>query len=85
MSARQFVCLWLVVKMKSKKSVNKLLYCLLIILFGSVGVHKFYAKKYVSGILYLGFVWTGIPEILTIIDLIWAVTRKADSEGNILI
>lgn len=68
-----------------KTSVNKTIYCILIILFGSIGVHKFYAKKYVAGILYLSFVYTGIPEILTIIDLIYAVTRQKDDKGNILV
>lgn len=70
---------------KGKKPVNKFLYCLLIILFGSLGIHKFYAQKYVSGALYIIFSWTGIPIILTIIDLFKALFKTKDSNGKIYV
>lgn len=70
---------------KKMKKVNKLWYCVIILLFGSIGVHHFYAGHTVKGILYLCFFWTGIPELLTIIDLICAIMEESDADGNIYI
>ena len=67
------------------KEVNKFWYCVIILLFGSIGIHQFYAGHNIKGVLYLCFCWTGIPEILTILDLINAITEKSDSNGNICI
>jgi TM2 domain-containing membrane protein YozV len=38
------------------------------ILFGGLGIHKFYLGKIGMGILYLCFCWTGIPEIVGFIE-----------------
>ena len=65
------------------KPVNKLIYCIFAILFGSLGVHNFFAGKSKQGILYLLFSWSAIPNILSIIDFIKALTKKADENGNI--
>ena len=65
------------------KPVNKLIYCIFAILFGSLGVHNFFAGKSKQGILYLLFSWSAIPNILSIIDFIKALTKKAYENGNI--
>lgn len=38
------------------------------IVFGGIGVHKFYMGKIGMGILYLLFCWTGIPAIVGFIE-----------------
>lgn len=42
---------------------------LAIILGWNLGAHKFYLGKPLQGLLHIVFVWTGIPVILTIIDI----------------
>ncbi|KAF0108351.1 MAG: hypothetical protein FD146_925 [Anaerolineaceae bacterium] len=50
------------------KPKNKLAAALLAIFLGGLGVHKFYLGKVGAGILYLVFCWTGVPEIVGIIE-----------------
>lgn len=47
---------------------NKYIAALLAIFLGLFGVHKFYLGQKTAGIVYLIFFWTGIPEILGIIE-----------------
>ena len=49
------------------------------------GAHRFYTGQRVLGILYLLFCWTGIPFTMTLIDLMIALPKKADQEGNIVL
>lgn len=37
------------------KAVNKIVYCILAFFLGGIGIHKFYAGKIASGILYIIF------------------------------
>ena len=37
-------------------------------LLGFLGVHKFYLRRYVQGILYAAFFWTFIPAIIGFIE-----------------
>lgn len=67
------------------KAVNKIVYCLLAFFLGSIGIHKFYAGKTSSGILYLLFCWTFIPSFISFIEFIVALCKKADVNGNILV
>lgn len=67
------------------KGIKKTNYCLLIIFFGGIGIHKFYIGKITLGLLYLIFCWTLIPWVLSIIDLIIAIQAKTDIDGNIII
>ncbi len=41
---------------------------------GGIGVHRFYLKQYLYGFLYLGFCWTFIPLLISIIDcIVWVL------------
>lgn len=67
------------------KAVNKVIYCVLAFFLGGIGVHKFYAGRIGSGIIYLLFCWTFIPAFIALIEFIIAVCKKADPAGNILV
>lgn len=67
------------------KAVNKVVYCLLAFFLGGIGIHKFYAGKTGSGILYFLFCWTFIPGFIAFIEFIVALCRKTDANGNILV
>lgn len=69
----------------SKKVVNKVLYVILAVFFGGIGIHKFYSGKTTKGIIYILFSWTGIPTIIGTIEGICACFKKEDSNGRILI
>jgi TM2 domain-containing membrane protein YozV len=42
---------------------------ILCLFLGAIGIHRFYLKKNVSGVLYLLFCWSLIPAFLSLIDL----------------
>ena len=65
------------------KTVNKIAYGLIAIFLGDFGIHRFYAGKWVSGILYLLFFWTLIPGLLGFVEGIIALMRDDDEYGNI--
>ena len=67
------------------KAVNKVVYCLLAFFLGGIGVHKFYAGKIGTGILFILFCWTFIPSFIALIDFIIGLCKKADANGNILV
>jgi len=67
------------------KVVNKVAYLLITFFLGAIGIHKFYAGKVGTGILFLLFCWTGIPAFIAFIDFIVACFKKADSQGNIIV
>lgn len=67
------------------KEVNKVAYCLFAFLLGGIGIHKFYAGKTTAGILYILFSWTAIPTIISLVEFIIALTKKADANGNIIV
>ena len=67
------------------KAVDKTIYCLLAFFLGGIGIHKFYAGKTGSGILYLLFCWTAIPAFIAFIEFIVGLCKKADANGRILV
>ena len=69
----------------SGKVVNKAVYCVLALLLGGVGAHKFYAGKTGTGICYLLFCWTAIPAVIALIEGIAALCKHADASGNIIV
>lgn len=67
------------------KVVSKTTYCVLAILLGNFGLHRFYAGRIGLGVFYLVFCWTGIPAILGLVDGISALCKTADASGNIVV
>lgn len=68
---------------KGKGVVNKYIYVILAFTLGSFGIHKFYARKYFLGILYLIFSWTTVPGFIGVIEAIGALFLHEDSNNNI--
>lgn len=64
-------------------TVNKGTYIGLCLLLGGIGAHKFYAGKWIMGILYLLFSWTWVPVFLSLFDLLFAAFQKPDQIGQI--
>ena len=71
------------VVLEAENKVNKTVYAVLTILFGFIGVNKFYAGKIKQGILSILFCWTLIPLVLSIAEFIVVLTMKADKQGKI--
>ena len=65
-----------------KVPVNKKTYIRLCLL-GMFGAHRFYAKQYVTAVLYLLLCWSGISISMTIIDWMIVAPMKADENGMI--
>ncbi len=71
-------------KQNSKeRKVNKVVYAVLTLLLGTIGINKFYAGKVKAGILNIIFCWTLVPTILSIAEFITVLTEKSDKDGNI--
>lgn len=51
-------------------------YILLAVFLGGIGAHDFYVGKPFKGIIKLLFVWTGIPSIVAIFNIIGALMHK---------
>jgi len=54
--------------MNTTSKYNKVTAGLLALFLGGFGVHKFYLGNSKSGIWYLLFCWTGVPEIIGFIE-----------------
>ena len=63
--------------------VSKGIYIALCLFLGGIGAHKFYSGKWVQGFLYLVLCATGISLVLSVFDLIGAIFKRADSQGEI--
>ena len=70
---------------KELRPVNRKKYLLLALFTGWMGGHRFYARQWVVAVLYLALFWTGFPLAMTIIDLLAAIPKEADKNGNICV
>lgn len=70
---------------RDKVAVNKKKYIWIAVLLGWLGIHRFYSKQYVVGLLYLITFWSGIPIAMTMVDLMVIIPMKPDEDGNVLI
>ena len=52
---------------------------LLAALLGSLGIHRFYLGKPVSGVLYLLFSWTGVPSMLATVEVFFMIFMSQDA------
>jgi len=68
-----------------KYPVNRLAFILLAVFLGSFGIHRFYARKFISGTIYLLLSWTFIPTFLSIIEALLALLKKPNEIGQIWI
>ena len=64
-------------------TVSKGVYIGLCLLLGGIGAHHFYSGKWFRGLLYLGFSWTGVPVVIALIDLLVAMFKRSDVNGEI--
>ena len=64
-------------------TVSKGTYIALCLFLGGAGLHKFYSGKWGQGLLYLAFSWTGVPVVLALIDLLVAMFKRSDVNGEI--
>ena len=64
-------------------TVSKGAYIGLCLLLGGIGAHKFLAGKWVQGLLYLAFCWSGVPVVLALFDLLIAMFKRPDVNGEI--
>ncbi len=63
------------VKKKSRTTIG-----VLALLLGSFGAHKFYQGRYLTGILFFLFFWTGIPGILATIEGVHVLASDEEEE-----
>ncbi len=82
---------------KNKRKYNKVVYCLFAWFLGTWGVHSFYAGKTLQGIIFIlttiiGFIllYIGIGALILIVEeatliiqIILAVMKSSDENGNI--
>lgn len=64
-------------------NVSKGVYIGLCLLLGGIGAHHFYSGKWFRGLLYLGFSWSGVPVVLALFDLLFAMFKTPDAQGEI--
>lgn len=48
--------------------VNRVAAALLALFLGGIGAHKFYLGRPIQGLIYIIFVWTGIPALIGLIE-----------------
>ncbi len=66
------------------KLVSKVIYIILALFLGGLGVHKFYSGKIGMGIVYILFCWSGVPSVIALVEAIVAAVKPADAQGNII-
>ena len=66
-------------------TVSKGTYIALCLFLGGAGLHKFYSGKWIQGLLYLAFCWSGVPVVLALFDLLIAMFKRPDVNGEITV
>lgn len=69
---------------RERHPVNKKKYIKLCLLTGWMGGHRFYAKRYYLGTLYLLFFWTLIPVMMAFLDFMEVYPMKEDEQGILM-
>lgn len=64
-------------------ALNRKKYIKLALFTGLFGGHRFYAKQYFLGTLYLLTCWTGFSIAMTMIDLMTVLPKQANENGII--
>lgn len=59
-----------------KEKPSLVIYVLLALFLGGIGMHDFYAGKTASGVIKLLFCWTGIPAIIAVFNIIGALLNR---------
>ena len=54
------------------------IYVLLALFLGGIGMHDFYVGKTAAGVIKLLFFWTGIPAIIAVFNAIGALLNRKD-------
>ena len=87
-------------EVKQPKKVNKIVYILLALFLGMLGIHRFVSGHWFAGLCYLfffglgslltfffglGLFILGIEELFCIYDVIKAALTTADANGDIVI
>ena len=54
-------------------------------LLGVFGVHHFYSRHWIKGLIYLAVCWSGISIGMTLIDWLGAFPKQADENGMIVV
>ena len=70
---------------REEVTVNRKKYLLLNVFLGWAGGHRFYSKRYLLGTIYLLLCWTGLSVAMSIIDILVAIPKPVDEEGNMQI
>ncbi|MCH4206905.1 MAG: NINE protein [Solobacterium sp.] len=64
-------------------TVNKKTYLILMVLLGWMGGHRYYEHRWVLGMIYTAFFWTGIPFAMCVIDAMIVLPKQKDEAGMI--
>ncbi len=77
---------------RQKNAVSKIALLLITFFMGGMGLHKFYFRKPIQGILYILFAITGIPSLIALVEfIVYACTseerlnEKYEATGSIVL
>ena len=71
--------------LKGKHRFKKKVYLWLMLFTGWAGGHRYYQGRWVLGLLYTLFCWTGVPLVLCVTDFMEVFPIKADEEGFVVL
>ena len=71
--------------LKGKHRFKKKTYLWLMLLTGFAGGHRYYQGRWILGLLYTLFCWTGVPLALCVTDFMEVMPIKADEDGFVVL